>query len=82
MQFRKIGLPVIVSSLMGFVFMGPQSAPSQSPAPQADPATQPANPYSAAQDTLQALPTTYIQRFGDPKLAELQNQEAQADLQA
>jgi hypothetical protein len=75
MQFRKIGLPVIVASMMGFVFMGPQQAPSQSPAtPSSDPLvvqTVPVQENSAY--------GIYSQRTNDPKLVELQNQEAQAD---
>jgi hypothetical protein len=80
MQFRQIGLPVIVASLMGFVFMGPQQAPSQSAAPRPEPAAQPPDPLIASQATVETVPGTLLQRYGgDPKLAELQNQEVESD---
>jgi hypothetical protein len=71
MQFRQIGLPVIVACLFGFTFMGPQQAPSQSapsPVPIQTIPVQETQPYGI-----------FSQRTNDPKMAELQNQEAQAD---
>jgi hypothetical protein len=78
MKFRQIGLPVVVSSLMGFVFMGPQPAASQAPAPRAEslaaPATSPQDPL------VQVTPNPYGgANYGDPELNKLHGEEAQIE---
>src|SRR5437016_13480661 len=78
MQFRKIGLPIVISSLMAFVFMGPQQANSQAPAPRAEP-IDPNNfvPSLVTQSGIEANP--YIAQSNDPELAKLHMQEGQVE---
>jgi hypothetical protein len=78
MKFSQIGLPVVVASLMGFVFLGPQRATSQ------DKVTAPADPFVQipsqnvpAQDTLNDFNGVGFQRAGDPELEKLHRQEAE-----
>src|SRR5258708_3295656 len=79
MKFRQIGLPVVVSSLMGFVFMGPQPAISQAPSPrpgaEAEPATSPQHDPS-----VQFTPNPYSGGdYGEPALSTLHAEEAQIE---
>src|SRR5260370_42524483 len=79
MKFRLIGLPVVVSSLLGFAFMGPQPASSKAPSPRAGAETEPAT--SPQHDPLvQFTPNPYGGgNYGDPELSKLHNEEAQIE---
>jgi len=75
MKLRMLGLPVLVSSLMGFVFMGPQPASSQAPSPRPV-----GEPVPIAQDNLVPASHDPYGRYGvDSELGKLHLEEAQIE---